>query len=182
MALKFAADAMLGKLARWLRLLGYDVFYSPNADDDELIKVAREEGRILLTRDTQLLRRKDVPLFLLILSDDWQEQILQTALRFNLDLDGKRMTRCVECNELLEPVDKEEVRYEVPRHVYRTQEHFSRCPKCRKIFWAGSHCERANRVIERIKMRIAELNSNAPLNSNGMEGCDPPRATTSAQG
>lgn len=169
MALKFAADAMLGKLARWLRLLGYDVFYSPGADDETLIRVAKEEGRILLTRDTQLLRRKDVPQFLLIMSDDWQEQILQTAYRLDLDLDGQRMTRCVECNALLEPVEKEEIKYELPRHVYRTQENFSRCPKCRKIFWAGSHCERANMVIERIKMRIARLKSEMALKGRAFD-------------
>ncbi|MFA4044912.1 MAG: hypothetical protein HZRFUVUK_001713 [Candidatus Fervidibacterota bacterium] len=159
MALKFAADAMLGKLARWLRLLGYDVFYLPDADDETLLKIAKDENRILLTRDTQLLRRKDVPPFLLILSDSWQEQLLQTAFHFDLDLDGQRMTRCVECNELLEPVSKEEVRYEVPRYVYRTQSQFARCPKCKKVFWMGSHCERANKIIERIKTQIAELKS-----------------------
>lgn len=157
MALKFAADAMLGKLAKWLRLLGYDVFYSPEVDDDTLVEIALREGRILLTRDTHLLRRRQLPPYLLILSDNWEEQLVQAVLKFNLNMDSHRMTRCVECNVPLETVSKDEVRYDVPRYVYRTHEHFARCPQCGKVYWAGSHYQRANDTIERLKMQVERI-------------------------
>lgn len=136
--MKFIVDVMLGKLAKWLRILGYDTLYKRDWEDDELIELARAEGRILLTADRELWRRRQVNRKIFISSDRWQEQLRELARVLPLDIGGL-FTRCIECNLPLEQVSREEVRGLVPPYVHATQEDFGRCPNCGRIYWRGSH-------------------------------------------
>lgn len=151
---RFVVDAMLGKLARWLRLLGYDVLLDPQARDEDLLRLAAEQGRVLLTRDTQLLEQGKAVLpggsYLRVVSDRWQEQLEQVATHFQLNLRDHRMTRCPLCNVLLEEVPKDQVQGQVPPFVYRSYASFFRCSTCQRIFWEGSHYDRINAILDRI--------------------------------
>ncbi len=145
---------MLGKLARWLRILGYDVAYDPHADDETLVRRAIAEQRALLTKDRHLIEQWRKKLrscgYLLLLSDDWREQLRQTVEHFGLDLHNHRLTRCPDCNGILEAVPKETVRYKVPFFVFSQHEHFVRCSECGKVYWAGSHYDRINAALDEL--------------------------------
>ena len=135
--MKFLADNMLGRLATWLRLLGYDTLYLPHANDPELARIARAHGRILLTRDVELTRRRDVR-HLLIESEQVELQMRQVLRAFNLSA-REAFSRCAECNVPLESVSKESVTGSVPPYVFQTQERFRRCAECGRIYWRGTH-------------------------------------------
>ncbi len=147
---RFLADAMVGKLARWLRVLGVDVLYDPSLDDHELLELARREKRVLLTRDTPLAAGGDDPPRLFIDSGDFRCQLIQVTKAYGLDSKRATFTRCVDCNNVLEPVTKNEVRDRVPPYVFSTQLQFKRCPGCDKILWGGTHREAMQKTIEEI--------------------------------
>ena len=136
---RFFADAMLGRLATWLSILGCDVEYSRDIDDGELAERATREERIILTRDTLLIKRRSVrERCFLVESDRWGEQLRQVAEGFGLG--GKDiLTRCIRCNSELDEVERGSVKGLVPPYVFDTQEDFSRCPLCGRIYWAGTH-------------------------------------------
>ena len=137
---KFIADCMLGKLARWLRILGYDAAYERRISDDALIMRARAEGRVLLTRDTRLVRRRGLPPHLLIASEDPAAQLKQTLGELHLKVDsGRLLSRCLLCNEDTVEIPRSDAHAEVPPYVYRTQRKFARCPACRRIYWRATH-------------------------------------------
>ena len=138
--MKFLADNMLGRLATWLRLLGYDTAYQHDATDAELARRARVEQRILLTRDVELTRRRGVRA-VLIESEQVEEQVGQVFHALNLTARAA-FSRCAECNSVLEEVSKESVRGQVPPYVFHTQERFRRCPRCAHIYWRGTHWAR----------------------------------------
>lgn len=138
---RFLADTMLGRLARELRLLGYDTLYATATMADATIAhLAHAEGRILLTRDREMLRRRQLD-GILITSDRVQEQVAQLVTAGLLN-QHHPFTRCRECNTLLEAVSKEEIAGQVPPYVYATQTHFARCPTCQRIYWRGTHWQR----------------------------------------
>jgi uncharacterized protein len=137
---KFIADCMLGKLARGLRALGFDAAYERRIEDGELIERARADGRILLTRDTRLVKRRGLPPHLLVLSAEPAAQIRQTIEVFDLEVDpGVFLSRCLLCNVATAPIPREEAKEEVPPYVHRTQSRFARCPQCRRIYWRATH-------------------------------------------
>ncbi|MEW6103167.1 MAG: Mut7-C RNAse domain-containing protein [bacterium] len=138
--MKFILDDMLGKLARWLRIMGYDAKYCTRISDDELINEAKKEGRILLTRDRLLVKRFAVS-SLLIKSEDIKEQIKQVIERFNLDTKNI-FTRCPSCNGLLEKIKKEKAYNNVPNIVFSRYDNFSLCTLCGKYYWKGNHWEK----------------------------------------
>lgn len=156
---RFLADAMLGRLAKWLRILGYDAEYF-RGEDDELLRLARREGRVLLTRDTRLLRRRvpgmcpplagadRLPAHLFIQSDHVMEQLRQVVTALRLDPTAPPARRCVCCNALLEPRLKSEVFGLVPEFVWSRHETFWVCPGCQRIYWAGSHQRRMKEAIK----------------------------------
>jgi uncharacterized protein len=144
----FIADVMLGRLAKWLRIAGFDVLYSNRFTDDELVALSRREGRILLSRDTRLLVRKAVRRFIFLESDRVQSQIIQVFADTHTTELPRLLTRCLSCNELLSEIPKETARANVPPYVYETQAHFKSCPKCRKIYWAGTHRQAVLRTLE----------------------------------
>jgi uncharacterized protein with PIN domain len=144
--MKFLADNMLGRLATWLRLLGYDTAYLPEASDPELARVARAEDRVLLTRDVELTRRRGVR-HLLIESEKVDQQLQQVFRALNLTA-RQAFSRCAKCNTPLDQVNKETVRAQMPPYVFQTQERFLRCPNCRRVYWRGTHWARMLARIE----------------------------------
>src|SRR3972149_4567212 len=147
---KFFADSMLGKLARWLRPLGYDAAYDPYIDDGELVRRALEEGRTILTRDKRLmLRRSARGRALFIASDFAGEQLKQVIKEFPPD-EALLLTRCLRCNVLLEDIPKETIEAKVPPYVFRTQSEFSACPACKRIYWGATHRQRMLEDLKRL--------------------------------
>jgi uncharacterized protein with PIN domain len=145
---RFVADAMVGKLARWLRVLGVDVLYDASLDDRQLLALARREGRVLLTRDLPLASGSRGPERLLIESDDFREQLLQVVATYRLDPWRGLFSRCMDCNTPLEPALREEARHQVPPYVFSTKARFKRCQRCDKILWEGTHRNHMRRVLE----------------------------------
>ena len=154
--MRFATDKMLGRLARWLRVIGQDVAYGPHLSGVTLLHTARREARVILTRDTRLLRRHDLPPHLFITSDHFREQLRQVISAFDLDPQLAMFTRCLECNEALCDADPSRVRSQVPAYVRMTQKRFRMCPRCHRIFWAATHQERMRAELERLGVLRAE--------------------------
>ena len=145
----FAADRMLGRLAKWLRILGYDVIYGQHLCGRGLIRAARTEGRVILTRDHSL-GRKQPPPFLFIESNDYVEQLRQVVRVYDLHVDQALFTRCLVCNSQLQPRSKAAVEKLVPPFVFASQERFSWCGRCQKLYWPATHQQRMLDVIVKI--------------------------------
>jgi hypothetical protein len=154
MSLRFIVDVNVGKLAKWLRIMGYDALFINGIDDDELIRIAIDEGRILLTKDTGILRRRVVYSgelkLVLIRDDDIKGQLRQVIQTLNLNCELKPFSRCIECNEPLLPRSREEVRDLVPPYVYKTQTQYMQCPSCHRIYWRGTHWQRMKSELEKL--------------------------------
>jgi uncharacterized protein with PIN domain len=152
----FIADKTLGKLAKWLRILGYDTVYWRSDDLTELLHRAHEERRTLLTKDTKLYQEKGSLRALLIRDDNPFLQLQEVVRLFQLPLKQDMLfSRCLTCNTPLEDVAPEEVKGEVPDYIYHTHQEFSRCPSCRKVYWAGTHYGHMARVVERLQEKTS---------------------------
>lgn len=153
--MRFLVDINVGKLARLLRMMGYDALLFDHGDDNKLVAQALAEDRIVLTKDREILRRRVVTCgklkALLIQSTDPDEQLKEVVRAFGLDASGS-FTRCLECNSLLEPREKEEIKDRLPPYVYRSQEEFKECPFCHRLYWKGSHWQRMNRRLEKLNL------------------------------
>ena len=151
---KFIADSNVGKLARWLRMMGYDTIFFSGIDDGELIDIALEEGRVVLTRDTRIMKRRVATSgqlkIVLTKDDDPKKQLRQVVRALKLDSCLRQFTRCLECNQSLVPRSKEEVKDLVPPYVFLTQTQYMQCPYCQKIYWRGTHWQRMNKELEKI--------------------------------
>lgn len=145
---RFIADAMLGKLARWLRLLGYDTLYSQE-EDAAIAQQARATGRILLTRDRGLAARRGLQV-ILVTSTTLEEQLAQINAAVGTP---PAAPRCMACNAPLERISPEVARPHVPAYVAQTQSDFQQCPKCGTILWPGTHwqgiCRQLARALNR---------------------------------
>jgi uncharacterized protein len=147
---RFVADVMLGRLAKWLRIAGFDVQYSNRFTDDELVDLSNRDGRVLLSRDTRLLVRRSVQRFVFLESEKIEDQIRQVFHSVGTASLPGLLTRCLRCNQLLTEISPEEVRDRVPPYVFRTQTSFKYCPRCHKIYWAGTHRQSVIRTIEKL--------------------------------
>jgi uncharacterized protein with PIN domain len=147
---KFIVDANVGKLARWLRMLGYDTIFVNDIDDGVLVDIGLKEERVLLTRDTQIMLSRPVVSgkvrALLTSEDDPREQMRQVITEMNLDRE-REFTLCLECNVPLAPRDRDEVRDLVPPYVYKTQTQYHQCLACGRIYWRGTHWEHMKQVL-----------------------------------
>jgi uncharacterized protein with PIN domain len=143
--MKFICDDNLGKLAKWLRILGYDTLFFDSIEDGDLVARALREDRLVLSRDTQLSRFKLKlgEMLILIKTDKPLEQLKQVLEQLKLKPSKKLLfSRCLLCNEPLEDVKKEEIKDKLYPYVYRTHNQFSHCPKCDRIYWPATHVER----------------------------------------
>lgn len=153
--MKFIADAMLGRLARWMRVVGYDVTYIPDISDKELIETAIAEGRLILTRDTLLTKRKFVrDNHFFIVGDDYRDQLRMVMKRFSIDASIRPFSRCLLCNRDLTPLSREEARGAVPLYVSETQKVFASCPSCGRIYWGATHVEEMKKVLRSIGVDV----------------------------
>jgi uncharacterized protein with PIN domain len=149
---RFILDGMLGSLARWLRILGYDTLYYVDRDDDELRDEALKTGRILVTRDSELVQRsrKNGTPVLLIQSDETLTQLKEITETYDLDVTPKN-TRCPRCNGLLKSVEKTSLKDAVPDESYNAFDEFWRCMECDAVYWQGSHWVQILDSLESLK-------------------------------
>jgi len=156
--MKFLVDRMLGKLAKELRMLGYDTIYYRGEDAHQLIQLARQEGRLILTRNTKLIPRKFDVTILEVMEDDPIHQLRELIGKGYISLDEEALfIRCLLCNSLLNELPREEVMGKVPDFIFYQQKAFFQCPQCQRIYWHGSHQENMQRKVE--KLRIADSRS-----------------------
>jgi hypothetical protein len=141
---------MLGRLAVWLRLVGQDATYGPHLSGRTLVRHARDQRRTILTRDRRLLREHNLPPLLFIESDHFRDQFRQVMTTYHLDPFVQIFTRCSRCNERVAAIGKAQVTGQVPEYVFATQEHFVRCPRCRRIYWPATHYERMRDELRQI--------------------------------
>jgi len=144
-SLRLLADAMLGALARWLRVLGYDTTYDASLSDHALVRLARAEGRVLLTRDRELAGRRNIQK-LFIVSQRWDAQVRQVLTELPLPALAP-FTRCLVCNAPLLPMLLSEARGLVPPYVFVTHRRFRLCPDCNRVYWRGTHREHMETTI-----------------------------------
>jgi uncharacterized protein with PIN domain len=147
---RFIADAMLGRLARWLRILGVDCAYEREISDRELVRRATAEGRVILSRDRALPEEWWVPGIHRVDSEDLREQLREVLRAFDLAPSLRPFTRCNACNRELRAVAKADVSGRVPPRVLLGHEAFRECPACRRVYWEGSHTERIRRLVEEV--------------------------------
>ncbi|HEX6508958.1 MAG TPA: Mut7-C RNAse domain-containing protein [Chloroflexota bacterium] len=149
--MKFIVDNNVGRLARWLRALGYDTLFINPIADGELVEIARREGRIILTKDTGILQRRAITSgevrAVRVEGDAWREQVAQVVRELGLET-RPQFTRCLECNTPLEARTRDEVRAHVPAYVHRTQQAFLACPSCGRHYWQGTHWGRMTRDLD----------------------------------
>jgi len=147
--MKFVADCMLGRLAKWLKILGFDVLFFAKAEDKDLVELSRREGRVLLTRDSGLIektRKRQNRLF--VKSDDWEDQVAQVLDEYGLWDEVRPNSRCIECNRPLKPLARERARNLVTPYVLEQAASFALCPGCDRVFWQGTHFGDMERKIE----------------------------------
>jgi len=148
--MKFLADAMLGRLAKWLRILGYDATYLSSSHPESLIREARAQGRVILTRNRQLASKSQGLRTLLIESDHWREQLAQVLRDCRLRPGKSRFQRCVVCNRRLISLERGQVEGKVPDFVFAHFSDFFQCPQCGRIFWQGSHSSAMSRIADEL--------------------------------
>jgi uncharacterized protein with PIN domain len=144
---KFILDAHLGKLAKYLRMLGFDTLYQNDFGDREIIEIALQENRIILTRDKGLLRSKKVNHGFYVRETEKHAQLIEVVKKFDLYSQFKSFTRCMTCNESLVQKEKQEIEDKINFDTARIFNKFFYCPLCEKVFWKGSHFERMEKLI-----------------------------------
>lgn len=153
--IKFVADTHLGKLARDLRLLGFDTLYENTYKDTQLVDISVRDNRILLSRDIKLLQRKQLKLGYYLRSQFPQMQLIEVIKRFDLTEKLDPFSRCISCNGIIKQVPKKEVLDKLEPKTKKYFDEFYRCNTCGKIYWEGSHYKKMIQRIEQLKSTIA---------------------------
>lgn len=148
---RFILDVHLGRLAVKLRMLGFDTSYSNAYTDETLARLSREQKRIILTRDRELLKRKIITHGYYVKLKKPTKQMIEVLNRFDLWQSIYPFSRCLECNTKLKVVEKKEILDKVPKKVYRLYTEFKVCPDCQRIYWKGSHWQHMKQKIEALK-------------------------------
>jgi len=148
---RFIVDANVGKLARWLRMLGYDTMYFNDIDDGELVKLGLKQKRVIVTKDTQIMLRRVITdgrvRAVLITDDDPKDQFRFLSKEFKLDR-SKQFTRCLECNQVLVHRDRNEVRELVPPYVFKTQTQYYQCLECERVYCRATHWQHMTQELD----------------------------------
>ena len=148
---RFIVDVNVGRLAKWLRVMGYDTLFPSNSEGNELVRLALREDRIIVTKDSGLAVRRLVTTgrlkVVLINYDDVKSQLRQVIRSLNLN-SRREFSRCIRCNEGLLELPRQSAKKQVPPYVYETQREFGECPLCRRIYWRGTHWANIQRELE----------------------------------
>lgn len=160
---RFVLDVHLGKLAHYLRMLGFDSAFNKDADDNALMMQSREEKRALLSKDRQLLQRVEITRKYRVQGDDPRLQLIEVLERFDLHGSLAPFTRCMECNMPLVQIPKEEIRPRIPRRVDAQFQDFRHCPACDRIYWNGSHYARMKQFIDGLPRLRRQIPHQAPI-------------------
>ncbi len=151
---RFVADVNVGKLAKWLRILGYDTAFKNPIDDDELVEIGIREARVVLTRDTHIAKRRVAVSgqvrVLVVEGDRVADQLRFVSSHLGLEGTAHLLSRCIECNVPFRDASRDEVAGRVPPYVWRTQVRYAVCPSCGKIYWAGTHWARMRRTAKQV--------------------------------
>jgi uncharacterized protein with PIN domain len=153
---RFVLDQHLGRLAAYMRMLGFDVEHTVPAPDEELAAISSRQDRVLLTRDVGLLKRKEVRLGYFVRATDPRAQLSEVVKRFCLVDMIAPFTRCFRCNTSLQHVDKAAIAARLPERTAELHDDFKSCPDCGRVYWKGSHYDRMRALIERIKKENPE--------------------------
>lgn len=137
--MRFVVDCMLGKLAKWLKILGFDTVFFNRIEDEDLVAVARKEGRVLLTKDTGIISRYRDVKTLFIESEDWEDQVRQVLDELDIRQAVRPHTRCLSCNGLLKELPQSRARNLVTPFVFEHADSFALCPECGRVYWRGTH-------------------------------------------
>ena len=160
MEISFIADNNVGKLARWLRLIGYDTLLFKQKNDSQMIMTALKENRVILTKDSQFMKRRLVTSGRLktvhIKQDDPKLQVREVAKKLNLNYYFKPFSLCLECNQEVIARDKEEVQDRVPTHVSKIQTQYTECPACHRIYWQGTHWQAMVKKLQEMQRMAGE--------------------------
>jgi len=155
---RFVVDVNVGRLAKWLRVLGYDTVFPRHADDNELVRIALREGRLLVTRDAGFSLRRAVRQgqmrVVQILDQDLNGQLRQLVRELGLEIKNG-FSRCLVCNEPLHSVAKENVADRLPPYVYQNQSEFVECPQCCRLYWRGTHWSAMCSQIEQVNGEVS---------------------------
>jgi len=147
--IKFILDVHLGKLARYLRLCGFDTLYDNHYEDHTIVRISSEENRIILTRDIGILKYAEVRHGYWLRSDQPQQQLKEVIKRFDLKNQVRLFTRCMECNGTIGKIDKNKVRHQLLNGTQKYYQEFFRCTHCGKIYWKGSHYQNMMEFIQK---------------------------------
>ena len=156
---RFIADTMLGKLTKWLRVMGFDVQYAFETSDVRLLRCAEADERILLTRDHRLISCRGPVRRLYIESDYYHQQVRQVLQAFNLANHIQAFTRCTRCNAPLDIIAKPAVVKRVPAYVYATHLTFKRCATCDHLYWGGTHRDNMLRQLQAMLCDLLPITS-----------------------
>jgi uncharacterized protein with PIN domain len=149
--MRFIADCMLGRLAKELRMLGYDVLYYRGENKNSLFQLAREEGRVILTRSNKLIPKRPEDHIIRIMQDKPSLQVRELIQKRVISMNEKAFfSRCLLCNALLNKIPQREVEGKVPDFVFYQQKDFFQCPQCLRIYWQGSHLGNMQKKIEEL--------------------------------
>lgn len=152
---RFIVDNNAGKLVKWLRMMGYDTLFFNEQDDGRMVKTALAEDRVVVTRDTQIIKRRVATtgeIKVILLNDENPErQLNQVVKKLRLEYKYKPFSLCLECNQHLKPREKDEVRDLVPAYVFNTQNSYMQCPACRRVYWKGTHWDAMNSLLQRLE-------------------------------
>ena len=152
--LKFIVDNNVGRLAKWLRMMGYDAVFFNGDNDTHMVATALAEGRVILTRDTHIVKRRVVTSgqlkVILLASDNPERQMRQVIDALNLDSQFQPFTICLKCNQPLEERSREQLKDRVPPYVFKTQSQYVECPACHRIYWRGTHWQAMTKRLKKL--------------------------------
>jgi uncharacterized protein with PIN domain len=164
---RFVLDVHLGRLASYLRMLGFDTLYRNDLSDQELARISRDERRILLTRDRGLLKRSEVTHGYWIRENQPRDQVVEVVRRFDLRGQLDLFQRCSRCNATLEQVDKKAVMHRIPPKTREACDDFAQCPACGQLYWEGTHTQRLRAFFDAVVQRAHTGPSTVELEGAG---------------
>lgn len=148
--MKFVATKELGRLVRWLRILGFDVEYFQSNNRSALVITSLRDERIILTRDSRMSPVSGIRI-LRIKYDNLKDQLAQVLKELDIKIDENALfTRCILCNKALEAAEKESIKDKVPEYVYQTQDNFVMCPECQRVYWRGTHWGNVRKLLAEV--------------------------------